>query len=47
MHKRNLDTIEQMRMENDQLKTKVNGEFKDEASRKRTRDDVEPDMNIW
>ena len=44
---RQIEEIEQMRQENTTLKTKVGGEFHDEASRKRPREDEAPPANVW
>jgi len=49
VHARHLQEIEQMRLENETLKTRGSGEFRDEASRKRPRDDApaKETGNIW
>jgi len=50
VHARRLQELEQFRMENEQLKARGAGDFKDEASRKRGRDEggaAEGTGNIW
>jgi hypothetical protein len=50
VHAQRLQEFEKMRVENEELKTKGTGDFRDEASRKRGRDEVEAggkDSNIW
>lgn len=48
-HARQIEEMEQIRMENTTLKTRAGGEFQDEASRKRPRDETEstPTGNVW
>jgi len=46
VHARHLQELEAMRTENATLKTRAGGEFQDEASRKRPRDEG-PTGNIW
>jgi hypothetical protein len=53
VHAQRLQEFERIRTENEELKSRNGGEFKDEASRKRGRDEAEssggknPDANIW
>jgi hypothetical protein len=47
LHAKHLQDLEAMRTENEQLKTRVFGEFRDDSSRKRPITEVEPDTNIW
>ena len=48
LHAKHLHTIEQMRLENEELKGKVNGEFKEDSSRKRGREPDEKEQgDIW
>jgi hypothetical protein len=49
VHAQRLQELEQMRVENEELKTKGGGDFKSEASRKRDRSEAEDpkDFNIW
>jgi hypothetical protein len=49
VHAQRLQELEQMRVENEELKTKGGGDFKNEASRKRDRSESEDakDFNIW
>jgi hypothetical protein len=51
VHAQRLQEIERMRVENEELKTRGQGEFRDEASRKRGREEGEAartqDSNIW
>lgn len=49
-HARDLEQLEQMRVENDALKSKAGGEFHEEGARKRARDEGEAaggSANIW
>jgi len=50
LHAQRLQEIEQMRIENDNLKLRTTGEFKDDNSRKRERDETtvpSSNGNIW
>jgi hypothetical protein len=49
VHAQRLQEIEKMRVENEELKTKGAGDFRDEASRKRGREEAEKphDSNVW
>ena len=51
VHAQRLQEIERMRVENEELRTKGQGDFRDEASRKRGREEGETarsqDSNIW
>ena len=52
VHAQRLQEIERMRVENEELKSRGAGDFRDEASRKRGRDEAEgaakpADSNIW
>jgi len=49
VHARHLQQIEQMRVENESLKSRSGGEFRDENARKRGREDDGPSepANIW
>jgi hypothetical protein len=50
VHAQRLQEFERMRVENEELKSKGAGDFRDEASRKRGRDESETkpaDSNIW
>lgn len=49
VHAQRLQEIERIRTENEELKTKGSGDFRDEASRKRGREEAEkpPDSNVW
>jgi len=47
VHARHLQELEAMRTENATLKTRAGGEFQDEASRKRPREDEAPPANVW
>lgn len=49
VHAQRLQEIERMRVENEELRTKGSGDFRDEASRKRGRDEAEKpqDSNVW
>ena len=49
-HARRLSELEQLRQAHDELKTRMNGEFANEGSRKRQRDDTkekEPTTDFW
>ncbi len=49
VHAQRLQEIERMRVENEELRTRGSGDFRDEASRKRGRDEAEKpqDSNVW
>ena len=49
VHAQRLQEIERMRVENEQLKSRGSGDFRDEATRKRGRDEAEApaDSNVW
>ena len=49
VHAQRLQEIEKMRIENEQLRSKGSGDFRDEATRKRGRDEAETqaDSNVW
>lgn len=49
VHAQRLQEFEKMRIENEQLKSKGSGDFRDEATRKRGRDEAEThaDSNVW
>jgi hypothetical protein len=51
VHAQKMQEIERIRLENEELKSKSTGEFRDEASRKRGRDEQDPaagnDGNVW
>lgn len=49
VHAQRLQEIERMRVENEELKSRGTGDFRDEASRKRGRDEAErpQDSNVW
>jgi regulator of replication initiation timing len=52
VHAQRLQEIERMRVENEELKSRGTGDFRDEASRKRGREEVEggakgQESNIW
>ena len=52
VHAQRLQEFEKMRVENEELKSRGTGDFRDEASRKRGRDEAEAggkgqDSNIW
>jgi hypothetical protein len=53
VHAQRLEELERMRVENEALKSRRDGDFRDEGSRKRGRDEVEggssakQDTNIW
>jgi hypothetical protein len=49
VHAQRLQEIERMRVENEELKSRGTGDFRDEASRKRGRDEAEKphDSNVW
>ena len=49
VHAQRLQEIEKMRLENEELKSKGAGDFRDEASRKRGREEAEKphDSNVW
>jgi hypothetical protein len=46
VHARHLQQMEEIRLENETLKTRTGGEFQDEAARKRPRDETAT-SNIW
>ena len=52
VHAQRLQELERMRVENEELRTRRDGDFRDEASRKRGREEAEggqkaQDANIW
>lgn len=49
VHAQRLQEFERMRVENEELRSRGTGDFRDEASRKRGRDEAEKphDSNIW
>jgi hypothetical protein len=49
VHAQRLQELERFRLENEELKSKGSGDFRDEGSRKRGREEAEraPESNIW